>query len=269
MPIQQPADKKPVVLCFSGHDPSGGAGIQADIEAIAAHGVHALTVITALTCQDSSHVYGFEPVNAHQMQQQAEILLKDIPINAIKVGMTASVAAIKAIRNILKQHPEIPVIFDPVLASGGGDSLSTEILIDAINTYLLPYCQLITPNIPEALKLAKTDNGLDLAAKSLLESGCQYVLITGTHSEATKIEHRLYHKLQPAISFSNERLAHEYHGSGCTLASSIAALIAQGMSIQAAVQAGLDYTFHSLQHGHAPGKGQLFPDRLCTLNRND
>ncbi|MDH5518205.1 MAG: hydroxymethylpyrimidine/phosphomethylpyrimidine kinase [Gammaproteobacteria bacterium] len=259
---------KPVVLCFSGHDPSGGAGIQADIEAIAAHGAHAVSLITALTRQDSAHVYAFEAVDAAKLQAQAETLLNDIPVAAIKIGMCASVAVVQAIHHIIAQHPDIPLILDPVLASDGGDDLSDANLVTAINSLLLPYCQLITPNIPEALKLThESADNLELAAQKLLSAGSKQVLITGTHSASADITHQLYQPGKTTVAFHNKRLAGHYHGSGCTLASSIAALIAQGKSTHVAIQQALDYTFSSLQHSHCPGKGQRFPDRFYPRSR--
>jgi len=262
---------KPAVLCFSGHDPSGGAGIQADIEAITAQGVQAMTVVTALTCQDTRHVKSFQSVDALQLSRQAETLLNDMPVHAFKIGMTADVSVVKAIHSIIKKHEEIPVIFDPVLASGGGDLLATRELINAIDIYLLPYCHLITPNIPEALKLLDgseaDEKNVTTAASFLLNAGCEHVLITGTHSQSEEIEHQLYHAHEAMQTFKNKRLPHEYHGSGCTLASSIAAFIARGEETNQAIKLGLDYTFASLQHAQAPGHGQYLPDRLYQLNK--
>ena len=271
--IKNHSKRKPVVLCFSGHDPSGGAGIQADIEAISAQGVHAATIVTALTCQDTSHVLSFQAVNADKLQEQAEVLLKDMTVDVIKVGMTADVEVVKAIHHIIKQHEEIPVVLDPVLASGAGTSLSSDKLINAINTYLIPYCQLITPNIPEAIKLASiaepNNSDINVAASFLLGLGSEHVLVTGTHADLNIIEHKLYHAHETLLSFKNERLPHEYHGSGCTLASSIAAHLAKGEDINTAIQRGLDYTFESLQRAHAPGQGQWLPDRLFQRNQDD
>lgn len=259
---------RPVVLCFSGHDPSGGAGIQADIEAIAAQGVHAATVITALTCQDTTRVVEFEAVNAQKMALQAETILADMSVAAIKIGMTADVEIVKAIHSILAKHPDIPVIFDPVLASGAGNALSTESLTSALNTYIVPHCQLLTPNIPEALKLTQTAD-IDKAAAQLLVTGVQQVLITGSHADSADIEHRLYRQQAATQRFRNSRLDGEYHGSGCTLASSIAAFIANGLATAQAVEKALDYSFKSLQHAHTLGKGQSIPDRLYQLPTHD
>lgn len=260
---------KPTVLCFSGHDPSGGAGIQADIEAIAAQSVHAATLVTALTCQDTNRVHNFQPVNAKNLQMQAEVLFNDMTIDAIKIGMTADVEIIKVIGNILKQHENLPVILDPVLASGAGNALSNERIVDALNTYLLPFCHLVTPNIPEVFKLSEVDNDIETATKRLLDLGTEHVLVTGTHSDTSIIEHRLYHAHETLQSFENSRLAHEYHGSGCTLASSIAAFIAKGLTTTQAVKKGLDYTFNTLENAHSPGKGQWLPDRSYQQNNND
>jgi len=262
--IKNEPEAKPVVLCFSGHDPSGGAGIQADIEAISAQGCHAATVITALTCQDTSHVLSFDAVDADKLKKQADVLLRDMSVSAIKIGMTADVEIVKAIHTILKTHHEIPVILDPVLASGAGTSLSSSKLVDAINTYLLPHCQLITPNTLEAFKLSSCSDDTETAAGTLLEMGAEHVLITGTHAKSALVEHYLYHAHELPQQFQNTRLPHEYHGSGCTLASSIAAFIATGLMTSEAVQKGLDYTYQTLQYAHAPGQGQWLPDRLYT-----
>lgn len=251
----------PVVLCFSGHDPSGGAGIQADIEAIAAQGLHAATVVTALTCQDSSNVVSFSATDAQALQQQAELILADMPVHAFKIGMTASPQIVQAIHNLVMRHPDIPLIMDPVLAAGGGHSLASQQLIGAITQLLVPRSTLLTPNIPEALALTGC-NDIDSAARSLLARGAGAVLITGSHAEGEDITHRLYQSNQPPVQFHNRRLPYEYHGSGCTLASAIAALIASNLPLPLAVEQGLQFTFKSLEQARAIGHGQHIPRRI-------
>ena len=261
----QPA-QHPVVLCFSGHDPSGGAGIQADIESIAAMGAHAATVITALTVQDTKNVQSFKATEAGLFLQQAEVIFDDMPVAAIKIGMTGSAEIVESIGQILDQHPEIPVILDPVLAAGGGlslagdDAAAKQALIDALKQQIIPHCQLLTPNIPEALALTGTDN-IDAAAAELLKLGTEAVLITGGHGNDEDIEHRLY-TADKDVSFRNPRLTGEFHGSGCTLASTIAANLASGQKLNSAVRAGLDFTYRSLEAAQALGRGQLIPKRF-------
>ena len=260
----QPA-QHPVVLCFSGHDPSGGAGVQADIEAIAAQGAHAAMVITALTVQDTKNVQSFIATESDLFLQQAEAIFADMPVAAMKIGMTGSAEIVKSIGQILDQHPEIPVILDPVLAAGGGlslagDDTAKQTMIDALKQRIIPRCQLLTPNIPEALALSGADH-IDAAAAELLKLGAKAILITGGHGDAEDIEHRLY-TANKDISFRNPRLAGEFHGSGCTLASAIAANLAAGQKLNNAVRVGLDFTYRSLEAAQPMGRGQLIPQRI-------
>jgi len=251
---------KPVVLCFSGLDPTGGAGIQADIESINSHNAHAASIITALTVQNTHNVLHYESVDPDLITQQAQAVLNDMNVAAIKIGMLGSIKVTEAIHDIIKNNPDIPVIFDPVLAAGGGAKLSKEILIDAINLLIVPYCYVITPNIPEA-KLLTNETNNELAAYELLKRGSKYVLITGTHAQTQQVEHNLYSNKKLLTSFTYSRLDNEYHGSGCTLASSIAALIAHNHDPLQAVHIALDYCHKTLQHAQALGNGQLIPNR--------
>ena len=253
--------KPPVVLCFSGLDPTGGAGIQADIESIAKHGCHAAPIITANTVQDTLNVISYEAVNPTLLLKQARAILKDMPVSAIKIGMLASGEIAEAIYTLFRQHSDIPVILDPVLIAGGGTSLAQKNLIDAINTLIIPHTYIITPNIPESLLLTNTKSKPESAAQLLNAMGAKYVLLTGTHAKNTDVIHKLYFKSNCQKSYINKRLANEYHGSGCTLAASLAALIAQKMEPVNACQNALDFTHRALRHANALGKGQLIPNR--------
>lgn len=254
---------KPVVLCFSGLDPSGGAGIQADIEAINSQGCHPTAVITALTVQDTRNVQHFECVDAQLILRQARAVLHDMDVNAIKIGMLGSVAVADAIHCLLREHPQIPVILDPILAAGGGSNLSSSHLIDTINKLILPLTCITTPNTIEARRLAAGDESIDqqYVIKQIAKTGVKHILLTGTHANTREVEHHLYQGTTLIQTFHYQRLPDEYHGSGCTLAASLAALIARQTSIIEASQQALDYTYKSLTHAHAPGAGQLIPDR--------
>lgn len=250
---------KPVVLCFSGLDPTGGAGIQADIEAIAAQGGHAASIITAVTVQDSHNVKSFQTLAPSLITAQAQAILDDMAVAAIKIGMLGSVEVATAIAAIIQARPSIPVIFDPVLAAGGGTDLAGDILVDTIRTNILPHCRLITPNIPEAERLcAQTEP----SSTALLNLGADAILLTGTHADTEQVEHQLVDSSHSLQRFEYPRLPHDYHGSGCTLSASIAALIAAGLSLSDAVQEGLDYTYRTLQQAQALGQGQLIPNRF-------
>jgi len=252
----------PTVLCFSGFDPSGGAGIQADIESIASMGAHAVPVITALTVQNTQNVNYFQPVEAQLFDDQVNKLLEDVQVKAIKIGMIGSLSIIKSIAIILKKYPELPVIYDPVLAAGGGANLIESGMLSAIKELILPHTTILTPNSPEARLLSNQDN-INECGKKLMDDGCEAVLITGTHEDCEHVNNVWFSEGQYVETFSWDRLAHEYHGSGCTLASAIAALVAQGLDSFNAVNEAQDYSWNTLKHAfQISDKGQLIPNRF-------
>ena len=260
--MNTPLNNRPVVLCFSGLDSTGGAGIQADIEAIAAQGSHAAPVVTTLTVQDTHDVKHFQPVPTDIMIQQARAVLEDMPISAIKIGMLGYVENVEAIHSILNDYPSLPVIFDPVLAAGGGKDLSSESLIEAIQNLVLPHCYLLTPNTHELHLLAREADTDEAAAMALLDLGVEYVLLTGTHAKTSDVQHHLFGNHRCLNTFNSKRLSNSYHGSGCTLAAAIAGLLAQGNEISQAIHRAQDYTFNALQNADRPGTGQLIPNRF-------
>ena len=257
----------PLVLVFSASDPSSGAGMQADIMTLASLGCHALSAITALTVQDTVGVQSVHPVAAELLEQQARTVLEDMPVTTFKIGMLGSVENVLAVAEIIADYPEIPLIFDPVLASGRGDELSSEEVISAIREMLLPQTTLLTPNAPEARRLAESDEdegepSIDVCAQRLIEMGAQYVLITGTHENTPQVVNTLYGVDGVIRRDTWERLPGSYHGSGCTLASAIAGCIAGGASMEDAVRDAQDYTWQTLANGFRAGMGQFIPDRF-------
>lgn len=261
---------KPVVMTLAGHDPVGGAGIQADIESITAANCHATAVISCLTVQDTHNVYRLQPVDAELFYQQAKTVLDDVPIRVFKIGLLAYEPIVEKLVQLLDEYPDIPVVYDPVLAAGGGCDLSTKAFISKIKTQLLPKVSVLTPNLPEALRLlgrelvtkqAMTDHGLSMIAAELSNLGCDYILLTGTHNPTDQVQNTLYYKGACIDQGVWQRLPHEYHGSGCTLASSIAAHLALGKDMQEAVTDAQAFTWQSLQKGFVIGKGQRIPDR--------
>lgn len=252
----------PVVLVFSGLDPSGGAGMQADIEAVASMGCHAAPVITALTVQDTRNVARFEPVDSLLLIEQARAVLEDLPVGAIKIGMIGTVENAEAIHTLLVDYPDIPVVLDPVLAAAGGGSLAEADLVNALQTLLFPLTTVLTPNSEEARALAPAADTLDACAQELLSFGCELVLIKGAHEETPTVDNLLYGNLRKLEAFSWERLPHTYHGSGCTLSAAIAGLLAQGLEPFTAIHEAQEYTWESLKHGYRPGRGQHVPNRL-------
>ncbi len=252
---------RPVVLSFSGHDPSGGAGVQADIETLISHQCHACSVITALTEQDSHNVKKLIPQKPQDIIDQAHTLLSDFPVKAIKIGLIGHHKTASAIQSVLLQYPQLPVVLDPVLAAGGGTSLANEELIASIIDLLLPCTTVLTPNSEEARILANQTD-LSSCGQILLDKGCEHVLITGTHEKSTTVDNQLFQANNKTETFSWGRLSEEYHGSGCTLASAIAALIAHGLDPFTAISEAQDYTWNALADAYHSGKGQLNPNRL-------
>jgi hydroxymethylpyrimidine/phosphomethylpyrimidine kinase len=258
----------PIVMVFAASDPSGGAGLQADIMTLSSMGCHPLSVITALTVQDSAGVEDTLAIDADWVADQARALLEDMSVAAFKIGMLGSVENIAAIAEILSDYPEIPLVLDPVLASGRGDELASEDMIVAMRELLLPQTTLLTPNSMEARRLAldeaddEDDPDLAECARRLVGAGAEFVLITGTHEQGAQVVNSLYGENGLIRVDAWERLPGSYHGSGCTLASAIAANLANGLDLVEAVRDAQDYTWQSLANGFRPGMGQHFPDRF-------
>jgi len=263
---EQRSDSPAVVLTFAASDPSGGAGMQADILTLSSMGCHPLSVLTAITVQDTLGVEGLQPLDAEWVADQARCLLEDMPVDAFKIGVLGSVENIAAIAEILSDYPDVPLVLDPVLASGRGDELATDEMLHALRELLLPRTTILTPNSTEARRLADGDEDIEptlpVCAQRLIEMGCEYVLITGTHEPTPQVVNTLYGKSGVVRTDQWERLPGNYHGSGCTLASAIAAMLANGLELREAVREAQDYTWHALEKAYRPGMGQFLPDRL-------
>jgi hydroxymethylpyrimidine/phosphomethylpyrimidine kinase len=268
MTLTAMSDILPIVLTFGATDPSGGAGLQADILTIASMGCHPLTVVTAITVQDTGGVDDILPIDAEWVSDQARAVLEDMPVAAFKIGLLGSVENIAAIAEVISDYPDIPLVFDPVLASGRGDELTDEDMLDALRELLLPQTTILTPNRIEARRLIQDEDNdednPDLAecAKRIVQLGCEYVLVTGTHEHTPKVINTLYGESGIVRSDSWARLSGIYHGSGCTLASAITALLANGLSMNEAVKEAQEFTWQALQYAFRPGMGQHIPDRL-------
>jgi len=262
------ADLPPIVLVFAATDPSGGAGLQADIMTLSSMGCHPLSVVTAITIQDTTGVDDVNPIDAEWVSDQARCVLEDMPVAAFKVGLLGSIEQIAAIAEVVSDYPEVPLVLDPVLASGRGDELVTEEMVIALKELLIPQTTILTPNSLEARRLAAEDSeegeGADLAecARRIITSGCEYVLITGTHENTPEVVNTLYGQNGVVRSDNWQRLPGSYHGSGCTLAAAIAATVANGLEVSEAVKDAQEYTWQTLKAAFRPGMGQHIPDRL-------
>lgn len=265
----------PIVLSFAASDPTGGAGIQADILTLAGMGCHPLTVVTAITVQDTTGVEDIWLLDAEWVVDQARTVLQDMPVQAFKIGMLGSVETIAAITEVISDYPDIPLVIDPVLASGRGDSFANEDVIMAMREMLFPQATIITPNSLEARRIALENEddpdilSLQQSADRLLQWGCGYVLIKGTHENTPKVVNTLYDINGVVRSDTWQRLPGSYHGSGCTLSSAIAASLAHGISVADSVYEAQDYTWHALKAGFRPGMGQYIPDRFFWMENDN
>jgi hydroxymethylpyrimidine/phosphomethylpyrimidine kinase len=253
----------PIVLAFAASDPTGGAGVQADLLTIASLGCHALSVITALTAQDTHGVDGITAVEPGWITRQARSVLADIPAAAFKLGVLGSARNAEAVGAVLAEHPGIPVVLDPVLASGRGDALADDETLRALRG-LLARTTVVTPNSIEArrLALAAPDAPLGQCARALVDTGCRYVLVTGTHEPGAEVVNTLYDAQGVVREDRWQRLPGSYHGSGCTLASALAAFLAKGLALPDAAREAQAYTWQALAAGFRAGRGQLVPNRF-------
>jgi hydroxymethylpyrimidine/phosphomethylpyrimidine kinase len=270
--MTDPLPTLPAVLTFAATDPTSGAGLQADILALASMGCYPLSVVTALTVQDTAGVESFLPIDPDWVADQARCILEDMPVAAFKMGMLGSTEIVTVVAEVVSDYPDVPLVLDPVLSSGRGDEFAGEDMIAAIRELLVPQSTVVTPNIMELRRLAGDDDedasDADLAQR-LLDTGCEYVLVTGTHASTPEVINTLYHRGGILRADNWQRLPGSYHGSGCTLAAALAANLARGLEIGDAVHEAQDYTWHALANALRPGMGQFLPDRLFWARESD
>lgn len=253
--------ERPTVLFIGGHDPSGGAGIQADIETAQALGCRAASLVTCLTTQDSRNVRALHPQPAEDLLSQLDCLLADIRPQAIKIGLLGSAQVILSLAERLAT-PGVPLVLDPVLAASGGQRLADERLVTAIRRHLLPLTTLLTPNRAEARRLAMTAEP-DTAARELRCLGAGAVLLTGAdEARGDQVINRLFHETGEQ-DFNWPRLPHSYHGSGCTLAAACACGLARCGDLVSVTEQAQAWTWQALAHAEHPGHGQWLPRHLA------
>ncbi|MBT6141395.1 MAG: hydroxymethylpyrimidine/phosphomethylpyrimidine kinase [Nitrosomonadales bacterium] len=263
------------VMTFSATDPTGGAGLQADVLTLASIGCHPFSIATAVSVQDTIGVESLAAISAELVNDQARSILEDMEISVFKCGLLGSSENITVVAEIAADYPDIPLIIDPVLASGRGDELVNIEMMSAMLELLFPQSHLITPNSHEARRLVIDsdenfeDISIDQCAERLQLLGCQNVLITGTHENTKSVINTLYLEAKEAIPYYWDRLPGNYHGSGCTLTSAIAGYLAQGLSLELAVEHAQHYTWQALKNAFKPGMGQSIPDRLFWMDQED
>ena len=245
------------VLLFSGLDPSGAAGVSADIETINQFGVTPLPIITTLTAQNTQRVLSLEPTKSSLLELQFKLIDEDISFNTVKIGLLGSPYQVKVISKLLRDRRGVNIVLDPIISSSTEHILSSNEMIDAMKKELIPLCLILTPNLAELNALAPGLNE-ESAISSL---NCPWVLLTTSDSSEIQVEHRLYHDSNLIRKFTYKKLAGQYHGSGCTLSSAIAALVALDVGVEDACEKALDYTYQSLLSAKKVGKMQYHPNR--------
>ncbi|QDV06099.1 Hydroxymethylpyrimidine/phosphomethylpyrimidine kinase [Planctomycetes bacterium Poly30] len=242
-----------IALTIAGSDPSGGAGIQADLKTFAAHGVYGASVITALTAQNTTGVFGIHGVPPDFIRAQAEAVLSDLHVDCIKVGMLGDRATIEVVAEILEAHASIPVVLDPVMVTASGDLLLASDAVDTLLQRLLPLARLITPNVHEAGLLlgeppADSLGAMERQALALRDLGAHAVLLKGGRRGDVSTSTDVLCTADAAEWLEAPRVAIERpHGTGCTLSSAIAAQLALGRALRDAVLEGKRYVTAALE----------------------
>jgi hydroxymethylpyrimidine/phosphomethylpyrimidine kinase len=253
-------------LTIAGSDSGGGAGIQADLKTFAALGCYGMSVITALTAQNTVAVTGIHPVPPEFIEQQIDAVMSDIGADAVKIGMLHSSGVIQAVAGRLRQHGARNIVVDPVMVAKSGDRLLQPEAVAALRSVLLPMATVITPNLPEAAVLLERPvievEQMREACAGLASLGPQAVLLKGGHLQGTQSPDLLYVRAGESLSvLQAERIeTGNIHGTGCTLSSAIAAYLARGYPISEAVAKAKDYITQALKagaeyrlgHGHGP-----------------
>lgn len=246
------------LLTIAGSDSCGGAGIQADLKTFSAHKVYGMSVITAVTAQNTQGVFAVQDIDPTIIQKQIQAVFEDIPVHGIKVGMVSQIETIKVIADTLQAYPHGNLVVDPVMISKSGFDLLQPDAKAALIQYLLPMATVLTPNLPEAEEITgmkiETIQDMKSAAKKIHLMGPKYVLIKGGHLKGEAVD--LLFDGTDFTNYASERIATKNtHGTGCTLSSAIASNLAKGMEVHEAIKAAKDYITTAITHGFSIGKG--------------
>jgi hydroxymethylpyrimidine/phosphomethylpyrimidine kinase len=259
------------VLTIAGSDSGGGAGIQADLKTMLAHGVHGMSVLTAVTAQNSVGVQGIWPLPTEAIRAQFRSVVGDIGVDAVKVGMLGSEEAVACVADLLVDlDPAVPLVVDPVCVSKHGDRLIDQEALGALRSLLFPYATIITPNLDEAAALTGVSPATPapMLADLLLDCGPQWVLIKGGHREGDAIDY-LQNRAGQQLSYTAARDDNRHtHGTGCTLASALASQLALGHQVPEAMSLAKSYVTGAIAGGFALGSGIGPTDHLWQLRQH-
>lgn len=256
-----PSSTLPIALTIAGSDSGGGAGIQADLKTFHAHHVHGLSVIAAITSQNTRGVTAVHPVPVTHIRSQLEAVFDDFPIAAVKTGMLGNAKTVRLVAKELRKRKPAWLVVDPVMISTSGSRLLDEDAADAMVNELIPLADMVTPNLPEAEVLLgyalRTTKQLNNAGEALLTLGAGSVLLKGGHARGNEVVDR-YFDNRGVMEIRHARLPREGHGTGCTLASAIAAELANGHTPRQAVRRATAYVHRALKNGYRPGGGTVY-----------
>jgi hydroxymethylpyrimidine/phosphomethylpyrimidine kinase len=268
------SENKGRVLIVAGSDSGGGAGIQADIKSVTALGGFAMTAVTAITVQNTTGVFDVHPIPLKIIRDQISCVVGDLGADVIKTGMLGSADTVETVAEALDNFArDIARVVDPVMVAKGGHPLLEEKAVGAVKTLMIPHCALLTPNAPEAERLTDTSvdgiNGQRRAADKLLRMGAKAVLVKGGHIPGnTFIDLLATHKGERF--YEAQRIdTTSTHGTGCTLASAIAAYLAQGIELEEAIERARNYVFEAIKRAPGFGKGHGPLDHAWPTRHND
>jgi hydroxymethylpyrimidine/phosphomethylpyrimidine kinase len=251
----------PSALTIAGSDSGGGAGIQADLKTFAAHGVHGLSAIAALTAQHTRGVTAVHVPEVAFLRAQIAACFDDFDVRAVKLGMLATAEVIETVVHALAPHADVPLVVDPVMVATSGAKLLADDALDAMRTRLLPRATIATPNLPEAELLLGTRidsvQAMHAACEALRALGANAVLLKGGHLSGGDVVVDVFADAEGLYDIRHPRLSIEAHGTGCTLASAIAARLALGDGLREACIAASDYVHRALVSGYRPGRGDV------------
>ncbi len=249
----------PCALTIAGSDPSGGAGLQADLKTFTAHGVYGAAVITAVTAQNSGGVRAVHPLPPAIVAAQLAAVLEDIPFTAVKIGMLATAEIIAVVAEQLRLHPPPAFVLDPVMLSTSGHPLLLPDAVDILRKHLLPFATLITPNLPEAAVLLACEAIADPseAARELLALGAGAVLLKGGHASGEELVDVLLtrERTEPHLYHHRRLDTPHTHGTGCALSAAIAARLARGVPLIEAVEGAIAWLQQAIALAWPPGQG--------------
>jgi hydroxymethylpyrimidine/phosphomethylpyrimidine kinase len=265
----------PLILSFGPTDPVGAVGIQADLASFAAMGCHGLSVVTSLFIGDTARIEDVQIIDADWVADQARVLLEDMPVAAFKVGAVGSIENVSAIAEIVSDYPDIPLIFDPFLSSLPDQGPDGEDMLMATRELLIPQTTVLILSAVELSRLAETwrepseEDLMSVDAMRLIEMGCEYVFVTGTPSDLTDVANTLFDESGVIRHDNWQRISGSYSGAGSTLASTIAALLANGLDVPEAVFEAQEFTIASIANAQRLGMGRLMPDRYFWARESD